>query len=79
MSKIGWKLLLTNKDSAFALASCALGIFNITFFQGFLTPELLKYNLTEGSAGLIMSITSVAYLTGCLLYPRIFRDTPRKI
>ena len=47
-AKIGWKLLLTNKDSAFALASCALGIFNLTFFEGFLTPELLKYDLTEG-------------------------------
>ena len=79
MAKIGWKLLLTNKDSAFALASCALGIFNLTFFEGFLTPELLKYDLTEGSAGLIMSIMSVTYLAGCLLYPRVFGNTPRKL
>jgi predicted MFS family arabinose efflux permease len=79
MAMITWKLFLTNKDVFFTLATCFIGIFNLTFFEGFLTPELVKYDVSEGTAGLIMSIMSVFYLLGCLLYPRLFENVPRKL
>jgi MFS family permease len=54
-------------------------MFNLTFFQGFLTPELTQYGLNESSAGIVMSIISVSYLLGCLAYPRLFKSVPRKL
>jgi MFS family permease len=41
-SKIGWPLLLKNRHSVFALLICFFGIFNMTFFQSFLTVEIQK-------------------------------------
>jgi predicted MFS family arabinose efflux permease len=79
VSKVTWWTLLTNRDSFFALAVCAMGIFNLTFYQGFLTPELAQYGLDESAAGMVMSIISVSYLLGCLIYPRVFKSVPRKL
>jgi predicted MFS family arabinose efflux permease len=78
LSKIGWKLILTNRHSFFALTTCFVGIFNITFFQGFLTTELTKLDLEDSQAGFMISTISFFYLFGCILLPYTCAKSPRK-
>jgi hypothetical protein len=54
-------------------------MFNITFFQGFLTIELVKMDISESHAGYIMSLISFFYLIGCLLLPYTCGNSPRKL
>lgn len=43
---ITWCTLLSNKHAMFALLTCFVGTFNITFFQGFIANELVLLGLS---------------------------------
>ena len=62
-------LILTNRHSFFALFMCLVVSVNVTFFYGFLTPELVKLGLSENQAGYAISVLSFFYLFGCILLP----------
>jgi hypothetical protein len=84
-SKIGWGLLLRNKHSLFALLICFFGIFNMTFFQSFLTVEIQKeqgdggLGVSESGSAFMIATINFFYLAGCILLPYVFGFTPRKL
>ena len=67
--RIGWKELLTQKESVFALLSVLCGTYNIMYWSSWLAAEILKLGYTESSAGFLLMIMSFCYLFGCLVYP----------
>jgi len=69
VKSISWLTLLSNKHSFFALLTCFVGTFNITFYQSFISPELVKLGFSVSDAGYIMSANSITYLIACLLFP----------
>jgi len=67
--RIGWKELLTQKESVFALLSVLCGTYNIMYWSSWLSAEILKIGFTESSAGFLLMLMSFCYLFGCLVYP----------
>ena len=76
-SKIGWGLMLKNRHSFFAIMIALIGTFDIMFFKGFLSIELVERDFGEDS-GLIMALPAFTYLLGCLLIPYTCEHTSRK-
>lgn len=58
---------------------CFVVSVNVTFFYGFLTPELVKLGLSENQAGYAISVLSFFYLFGCILLPIVGGKLPRKL
>jgi MFS family permease len=76
---ITWSTLLSNKHSAFALLICFVGTFNVTFYQSFICPELVKLGFSVSDSGYIMSANSITYLIACLIFPYLCEQSPRKL
>mmetsp|Transcript_31724 Transcript_31724/g.48627 ORF Transcript_31724/g.48627 Transcript_31724/m.48627 type:complete len:158 (-) Transcript_31724:1015-1488(-) len=50
---IGLKTLIQNKHSLFAIIVCFFGTFNIVFFQGFMSTELVRLGLPDNYTGYV--------------------------
>jgi len=52
--KITWCTMLGNKDVVFALITCFLGTFNVTFFSSFLANYLSQLGFDEDNVGFVL-------------------------
>jgi hypothetical protein len=69
--------MIKNKHSFFAIMIALIGTFDIMFFKGFLSVELVDRGFGE-NAGLIMALPAFVYLVACLLLPYTCEQTSRK-
>lgn len=53
---ITWGQFLSNKSVFFALMVCFFGTFNLVFMMGYISTELVTYQLDENNVGYIMSL-----------------------
>ena len=75
---VGWKEVLMNKHSNFAMMSCCFGMFAHLFVYGFLADELINLGLLPNQVGLVYGGESLVYFINCLIYPYTFEHWPRK-
>ena len=67
------------KSAIFASLANLLVSFNISYFQSFLSVELIDMGLAQNKVGYVIASHDLAYLLLCLLYPFILHKIPRKI
>jgi MFS family permease len=69
--------MITNRHTFFAIMIALIGTFDIMFFKGFLSAELVEKDYGE-NAGLIMALPAFTYLVAVLLMPYTCEHTSRK-
>lgn len=74
-----WKLIST-KESFFAFFSVSVGIFNVSFFNVLLSLHLRDdFKVKTNEMGFYFFIVSAPYTITSVLFPKLFKNTPRKL
>ena len=74
-----WKLVST-REAFFAFFSVSIGIFNVSFFNVLLTLHLRDdFHVKTNEMGFYFAIVSSPYMISSILFPMIFKNTPRKL
>ena len=69
---------MSNKHCFFALLLCLIGSFDVTFYEGFVSKNLVLKGLPEDYVGLVFAVNSIAYFICCLLFHKLFGNISRK-
>jgi len=60
--------VLFNKHAFFALLMCLVGTFDVTFYEGFISENLIAKKVLEEYVGFVFIANSAAYLGCCLIF-----------
>lgn len=64
----------------FALTVCFFGTFNLVFMMGYISTELVDYDLPENDVGYIMALQNLTYMPMCIILPRFCEHSfPKKL
>jgi MFS family permease len=78
--EITWWMILSNKESAFALGCICLVTFNLFFWQAWLSTDLIALpGFQENMIGFVISLPSIVCLASYWLFPILFEESPRKL
>jgi hypothetical protein len=64
--------VLFNKHAFFALLMCLVGTFDVTFYEGFISENLVAKKVEESNVGYVFIVNSAAYLGCCVIFEKIF-------
>lgn len=70
--------VLCNKHCFFALMICLIGSFDVTFYEGFISTNLVTKGLDEEYVGFVFAVNSIAYFTCCMLFHQLCGNISRK-
>lgn len=58
---------------------CLVGTFNVTFFEGFISVNLVTKGVDKDNVGYVFGVNSVAYLCCCIVFEHLFGQVSRKL
>ena len=68
------------KQASFAMAANAIAMYNVSFFNSFLSVELTnEHGVNKEDMGYYFSILSFSYLCSAIIIPIAFKKVPRKV
>ena len=72
--------LISTRESFFAFFSVSIGIFNVSFFNVMLTLHLKDdFHVKVNQMGYYFALVSTPYMLSSILFPKLFKNTPRKL
>jgi hypothetical protein len=55
-------------------------MFNISFFQSFITLEFQEqYGISDDQMGYYFAALTIAYMVGAIVWPMLLKNMPRKL
>ena len=64
--------VLFNKHAFFALLMCLVGTFDVTFYEGFISENLVAKKVDKSKVGYVFIVNSALYLFCCITFEHFF-------
>lgn len=78
-SQVSFKMFLLNKRSLFALTSCMIVCFFMSYQSAFLTDVLASKGFTSKTSGLVLALPCLTYTISCIMVNFIVGKVPRRL